>query len=153
MKKVVLLLLVVITGSCNKKMDEKVIIEPEFALLCCSSKCTKGDCVAYDSPCDCTCTFWGRPDCQGGISVTSTIEVNKLYDIIDYLNLISPNTSEINQMINLINQQINILESKSPIGKINSSDPDYDNYLNIWNNLKDLSVHLSSSQNADIENI
>jgi len=67
-----------------------------------------------------------------------------LYDTIDYLNLISPNTSEINQMIHLINQQINILESKSPIGKINSSDPDYDNYLNIWNDLEDLSVHLTS---------
>ena len=47
-------------------------------------------------------------------------------------------------MIHLINQQINILESKSPIGKINSSDPDYDNYLNIWNDLEDLSVHLTS---------
>lgn len=67
-----------------------------------------------------------------------------MYDTIDYLNLISPNTSEINQMIHLINQQINILESKSPIGKINSSDPDYDNYLNIWNDLEDLSVHLTS---------
>ncbi len=54
--------------SCNKATEESSTGNTKAAQKptpCCEVTCSNGDCKAYGSPCSCTCTFLGKPECSG----------------------------------------------------------------------------------------
>lgn len=54
--------------SCNKATEDSSTGNTKAAQKptpCCEVTCPKGDCKAFGSPCSCTCSFWGKPECSG----------------------------------------------------------------------------------------
>ena len=140
--------------ACNKEkvLEENLSVEKEFSLNCCSAECPKGNCsIGIASICSCFCSFWGIPRCEGSTTISTQLELSKISDIITYLGGISPRTTEIIRMIELLNQFIQILQSNSPQGYIDSNDSDYQTYLDILDELENLSTSLDPTQNSEIE--
>ena len=53
-----------INNEKNNKV-QKAVVNPNTS-PCCQVTCDKGNCKSFSPPCNCTCTFLGKPDCSGG---------------------------------------------------------------------------------------
>lgn len=69
---------------------------------CCSVSCKRGSCTSYSSPCSCTCSIWGMPECgstasqiddkewliHNKVSIEANDEqINSQEDFIKYIDL------------------------------------------------------------------
>ena len=83
----------------NASLNESTKAAPSN--ICCKANCKDGTCYAYGSDCNCYCTIWGKPRCQGSSAAVMDMDA-ALFDGRIHVQL-SPNiTSNTNQLRNLL---------------------------------------------------